>query len=305
MKFTIVTPVFNGAAHIRSTIESVISQHGDFSIEYIVRDGGSTDETVSIVQEYRDKLSKGELIARCKDLSISCISEKDQGMYDAINKGFSNSTGDILAWINADDYYLPGAFQAIARAFRAYPDISWLKGQTCFIEETERATDAPTSCAPCYTFERSWIRRGIYGRYAHFIHQDSVFWRRSLWDKVGSVDGSFRLAGDYWLWTRFAEHAPLYSIDRRVSVFRSIVSSLSHAQEERYRAEQARALPPRRDWFEFRIKLFFWLKNKLHADRISVMLYPLLFKREQKDYIDMAPDGTPIKKSARSYIAHP
>ncbi|MBP6858736.1 MAG: glycosyltransferase [Candidatus Pacebacteria bacterium] len=305
MKFTIVTPVFNGAAHIRSTIESVVSQRGDFSIEYIVRDGGSTDGSVSIVQEYKDRLSKGELVAHCKDLSISCVSEKDQGMYDAINKGFSDGTGDILAWINADDYYLPGAFQVIARTFETFSEITWLKGQTCFIDENEPGTDAPAACAPCYVFEQSWIRRGIYGRYAPFIHQDSVFWRRSLWDKIKSIDHSYKLAGDYWLWTRFAEHSPLYSLNQRLSVFRSVASSLSHAHEDHYRTEQARALPPHRDWFEFRIKLFFWLKNKLRAEKISETLYPLLFKREQKDYIDMAPDNIPIKKLARSYIAHP
>ncbi|HEY4500327.1 MAG TPA: glycosyltransferase, partial [Candidatus Paceibacterota bacterium] len=99
MKFSIVTPVYNGQAHIRETIESVLSQEGDFEIEYFIMDGGSTDATVEIVLEYASR-----------DKRVSVFSEKDSGMYDAVNKGFFKATGDVYAYINSDDVYEPGAF---------------------------------------------------------------------------------------------------------------------------------------------------------------------------------------------------
>lgn len=301
MKLSIITPVYNGEKYIRETIESVISQEGNFEIEYIIVDGLSTDSTVRIAQEYIDKLARKEITPKCTKITLSCFSEKDAGMYDAINKGFSRTSGEILAWINADDYYLPGALALIAKGFSSFSEIEWLKGRTCAVSNDP--SDKKVGCAPCYIFEQSWIQRGIYGRNAHFIHQDSVFWRRSLWNKVAPIDTNLKLAGDYWLWTRFAEHASLYSLNATVSVFRKVPSSLSHTQDAAYRTEQRSVVSARGDALEKRIKLFFWMKSKLRIDWPFITLYPLLFKRTQKAYIDVTASGEIIMKKARSYIA--
>ncbi len=298
MKLSIVTPVYNGERYIREAIESVLSQEGDFDLEYIVVDGASTDRTLGIIREYKDKLERGEIAPRCTSISMSYVSEKDDGMYDAIAKGFAKTDGEIMAWINADDHYLPSAFQTIVKCFETFPETQWVKGRTC----VQNIDGSDEQCAPCYVFERSWIQRGIYGRYAYFIHQDSVFWRRDLWNKVRSIDPTLELAGDYWLWVHFAEHAPLYSVDKKVSVFRKRQDSLSHAHMDTYRSEQKKILKPNNDRLEWKIKVFFWLKSKLKADWLSIKLYPSLFKREQKDYIEMT-SGTPTMRKARSYIA--
>jgi glycosyltransferase involved in cell wall biosynthesis len=98
MKFTIVTPSYNQGRFIERTVRSVLEQEGDFQLEYLVIDGGSTDETVSVLERYRDRLSY--------------ISEPDEGQSEAINKGFARATGDVVAWLNSDDVYLPARSSA-------------------------------------------------------------------------------------------------------------------------------------------------------------------------------------------------
>jgi glycosyltransferase involved in cell wall biosynthesis len=110
MRFTIVTPAFNSELHIVETIESVLSQKGDFEIEYILADGGSSDTTVSIFKDYQSRVERGEYPIQCNRIHMRSFSEKDRGMYDAIDKGLKLGTGELQAWINSDDYYLPGAF---------------------------------------------------------------------------------------------------------------------------------------------------------------------------------------------------
>ncbi|MCK4824281.1 glycosyltransferase, partial [bacterium] len=135
MKFTIITPSFNSQRFIRETVESVINQKGDFAIEYIVVDNCSTDQTRQIVEEYIDLLESGKFSLKCKSVCIEFLSGKDSSMYEAIQKGFSRATGDIYAWINSDDIYLPGAFDVFQRTFLKYSEVMWLKGITSYINE--------------------------------------------------------------------------------------------------------------------------------------------------------------------------
>src|SRR3989344_2070174 len=160
MKFSIVTPVYNGQAHIRETIESVLSQEGDFEIEYFIMDGGSTDSTVKIAREYESR-----------DKRVSVISEKDVGMYDAVNKGFLKATGDVYAYINSDDVYEPGAFATVTSIVSKYPDILWLKG----ISSVMDASSNISRILPCYVYKREWIEKGIYGRNGPVIGPASAF----------------------------------------------------------------------------------------------------------------------------------
>ncbi len=251
MKFSIITPAYNGERFVRETIESVLSQEGDFEIEYILADGGSTDSTVAIFNEYK---------ARNTDPRITMLSfsKKDQGMYDAINKGFARATGDVYAWINSDDAYLPGAFAEVAAAF-ASPTIEWLIGPNVVVNEVGHERRGKP-----LTYHQSWIKRGIYGRYAPFITQESVFWRKSLWEKVGPIDNSLRFAGDYWLWIHFAQYAALHTISTPLACFRRRSDSLSNQEGgSNYRAEQAKIMPPQGTLLEFGVKLFYWIKNRI------------------------------------------
>ena len=301
MKFSIITPVYNGEKYIAETIESVLSQKGDFEIEYIIQDGGSTDGTLDIIRRYEKLLTEKQCPIKCHAISYQWFSQKDKGMYDAINKGFKMATGDIYAWINADDIYLPQAFATAAEIFVQYPDIEWVKG----INTTSNESGKSITQGSCFLYRQDWLQEGIYGRNAYFVQQDSVFWRRSLWKKARPNISSFRLAGDYALWTAFAAHAPLWSFNKRVSVFRERTGQLSGVMEQTYRREQ-KAIAPHNFFLEKRVMSFFLLKRLLKLDPkhiIARIIFFVLFPfHKQQWYIEFDPQENPIKKKSLSYI---
>ena len=127
--FSLVTPSYNSDKFIAKTIESILLQEGDFYIDYIIMDGGSTDKTVNIIKKYETLLREKKWKVRCQGIEYRWVSEKDNGQADAINKGFDKARGDILNWINADDRLLPGALSSVARSVRDNPDAGlWVGG---------------------------------------------------------------------------------------------------------------------------------------------------------------------------------
>lgn len=299
MKFSIITPVYNGKQYIAETIESVLSQEGDFDIEYIIQDGGSTDGTVEIIRSYVDRVNAGQYSINYKKITLEWFSQKDHGMYDAIEKGIGRTTGDVMAYINADDKYLPGAFAAVAAIFMHYPDIEWLKG----INTTSDEGGVNIEQGSCFLYRQNWLQKGVYGRNAYFVQQDSVFWKRSLWKKTMPRISSFRRAGDYALWIAFAANAPLWSFNRRTSVFRERTGQLSGTMEE-YRKEQE-FIAPRHPFLEKRVSFFFLLERFFKLDLLGIaskILFLALFPfHKQQWYIDFDTNGNPIKKRAFSY----
>jgi len=223
MKFSIVTPSYNSSRFIRETIESVITQYGDFDIEYIIVDNCSTDDTKSIVNEYVEMFRTEDVSIKCNSITIQFISEKDSGMYDAIKKGFIESSGDIYAWVNSDDIYLPGAFEIIQKTFAKYQQVIWLKGITAYLDEKSKRTFD----GKCHLYHQDWIVNGVYGPVLQFIQQDSVFWRAELLDSAGGVKASYSVAGDFALWRQFARYTPLFSLNHHVSCFRRVAGQKS------------------------------------------------------------------------------
>ena len=191
MKISIVTPNFNGAELLERAIQSVITQ--DYrNIEYIVMDGGSTDESVQIANRHRSHIA-------------SLVSEKDNGQFHAIAKGFSMASGDILCWLNSDDVYFPWTMRVVARIFADYPQVQWIMGVRC--ELRDGAVQGISNVTP---FPRDVIRSGaFYPRGLGCIMQEGCFWRRSLYEKVGGISADWPFSGDYELWLRFAEHTEL------------------------------------------------------------------------------------------------
>src|SRR5262245_25539695 len=124
MRISIITPSFNQAQFIRRTIDSVLSQDGDFELDYRVVDGGSTDGTIDILKSYGDRLA--------------WTSESDRGQVDAINKGLARADGDIVSWLNSDDTLMPGALQRIVSAFEQHPETEWVHGRCPIIDEHDR-----------------------------------------------------------------------------------------------------------------------------------------------------------------------
>lgn len=202
MKFSIVTPSYNQAGFIERTIRSVLDQRGDFELEYLVIDGGSTDGTQEILERYRGRLS--------------WISEPDAGQVDAIGKGFTRASGEVLAWLNSDDAYLPGALDAVARALRQ-PGARWCFGQCLVVDEADREIRRAISWYKNRLLRRYTLRRLLT---KDFISQPATFFRRDLLEEAGPLDPGYRYAMDYELWLRFARLAEPVFIRRDLAAFR-------------------------------------------------------------------------------------
>jgi glycosyltransferase involved in cell wall biosynthesis len=178
---TIVTPSFNQAPFLEATICSVLEQ--DYpAVEYIVVDGGSTDGSRAIIEKYASRLAWW-------------VSEKDRGQTDAINKGFAQANGQILAWLNSDDTYQPGAVRAAVEYLQAHPQTGLVYGDCNFIDAAGRVIGR----FPAAQTDYARLRQG----YVH-IPQQASFWWADLWKKVGPLDPSFYFAMDYDLWVRLA-----------------------------------------------------------------------------------------------------
>ena len=197
MLVSIVTPSYNQDRYIEGTIQSVLAQ--DYpKIEYRIVDGGSTDNTVGVIKKYESKLA-------------GWVSEKDKGQTDAINKGFAQAKGDILAWINSDDTYEPGAVSAAVRYLQEHPDVGMVYGDCNFIDASGKVIGKFNAAQTNY----SLLRQG----YSH-IPQQTMFFRAELWRQVGPLDPSFYFAMDYDLWTRIAARAEIKYVPQTWANFR-------------------------------------------------------------------------------------
>jgi glycosyltransferase involved in cell wall biosynthesis len=223
IKISIVTPCFNRPDYLEVAIRSVVEQEGDFEIEYIVQDGGSDEKTLGILRRWEEDIIKGKIKPRCKGLTFSWKSERDEGMYHAIEKGFSAATGDVMAWINTDDFYLPGAFSTVAQIFSDHQSILWIASLPAQANEYAAITNASTLVRPYY---REYIARHCYQyRYRRYgitwIQQDTVFWRKELWDQSKGLNGiKAKYAADFYLWANFAKHADLVLVKSLFSCYR-------------------------------------------------------------------------------------
>ncbi|MEA3211230.1 MAG: hypothetical protein QOE70_4287 [Chthoniobacter sp.] len=228
LSLAIVTPSFNQAEFLEEAIESVVSQRYP-ALEYVVMDGGSTDGSVEIIRR-----REGQLAA--------WTSGPDGGHYAAVNVGFARTTGEIMAWLNGDDKYLPWTFSVIAEVFAQLPEIEWVTTRWPLRwDKRGRAV----RCTARRGYSREGFFRGEYlpGEGRSVIQQESTFWRRSLWDRAGGrLDTEFALGGDFELWARFFQHAELFAIDTPLGGFRVHGEQRSARQREQYVSDVERAL---------------------------------------------------------------
>lgn len=194
---SVITPNFNGSPFLERTLRSVLDQ-GYPALEYIAVDGGSTDGSIETLRRYEKQLAHWG-------------SEPDHGHYDAVNKGFGHSTGEILTWLNSDDMLLPGSLHIVAQLFREFPDVDWITGIPAQWDAEDRLVQVAER-VPVYG--QKPLRRGEHdARILPGVQQEGCFWRRALWEKVGGqIDTRWTLGGDFELWTRMARHAGLATV---------------------------------------------------------------------------------------------
>ena len=201
-KISIVTPSLNQGEFLKETIESVLSQEYP-NLEYIVMDGGSSDNTMDILRS-------------CSD-GVKWVSETDKGQADAINKGLRMTSGQIVAYLNADDLLLPGALEKVARTFLENPEAMWVTGRCRIITETGKETRKPITA-----YKNLWLRihHPSFLFITDYVSQPATFWRSSLLAEFGYLDESLHYALDYEYFLRFNGKYPLVILPDTLAAFR-------------------------------------------------------------------------------------
>lgn len=233
-RFLIVTPSYNQARFINETLDSVFSQHGNFEINYVVMDGGSSDGTVQIVEKLKTKSQK--------NIHFTFESKKDQGQSDAINKGIRyfqklqnfpargwsalggknqrESREIYFAYINSDDYYLPGAFEKVAQAFDRDPEKMWLVGECQIVDHAGHPIQSLIRW-----YKRLW--RGLLSVWPSTLYilnpipQPAVFIRWEAVQKVGLFEANLKYVMDYQYWLKLKQWYGLpLSVKTTLAAFR-------------------------------------------------------------------------------------
>jgi glycosyltransferase involved in cell wall biosynthesis len=194
----IVTPSYNTGRYIGPCVRSVLEQ--DYPhVDYLVMDGGSTDNTVDVLKSFGPRLR--------------WVSQKDKGQSDAIVRGFQNTRGEILGWLNSDDTFEPGALRAVAEFFAAHPEVDVVYGDADYTDTQDRHIARCVHIEP-YSKDRLF-------HYSDFLVQPATFFRRRIYDKVGGVDVSIHWAMDYDLWLRMAAAGARFAyLPKRLAHFR-------------------------------------------------------------------------------------
>ncbi|MEM7812699.1 MAG: glycosyltransferase family 2 protein [Planctomycetota bacterium] len=206
---SLVTPSFNQAEYLAATIESILSQEYP-RLEYVVRDGGSTDGTAAVLDRYRDRLD-------------GCYSGPDGGQADAIATGFAETSGEVMGWLNSDDLLTPGALATVGRFFRDHPEVDVVYGCRIMIDAAGREVGR-WALPPHDGGALKWL---------DYVPQETLFWRRSLYDAVGGIDPSKQFALDWDLLLRFLDAGATFRrLPRFQGLFRVHEAQKTSAQGE-------------------------------------------------------------------------
>jgi len=217
---SVITPSFNQARYLEAAIQSVLGQ--DYPrIEFILIDGASTDGSVEIIKKHESGLAYW-------------VSEKDSGQAEAINKGLARATGEIVAWLNSDDYYLPEAVSSVVKVFEENPDVVMVYGDVLAVEKQGRAINVlksrQLSLEDLLCFQ--------------IIGQPAVFFRREAYEKTGGLDITFHFLLDHHLWIRIARQGEILHIPQILAAARYHAEAKNRAKAAQFGREAFRIL----DW---------------------------------------------------------
>jgi glycosyltransferase involved in cell wall biosynthesis len=228
-KISIVTPSFNQGIYLEECIRSILDQEYP-NLEYFIIDGGSSDESVSIIQKYANRLA-------------GWVSERDLGQSDAINKGLKQATGELVTWLNADDFYLPGSLQAAAQVYRQNPQAPFYFGDGLRVNEQgeKKQSFFPSGVL---LFDREALIHGL-----NYILQPATFIRRAALEKTGYLDMNLHYGLDTDLWIRLSglgEPAPVHALlaaSREHESSKTATGSFKRLEELRLLAEKYSGMP--------------------------------------------------------------
>ena len=252
--FSIVTPVFNRPQFLEQTIKSVLSQQFK-NYEYIIVDGKSKPTTLNILNKYKSK--------------IQLISEKDNGMYDALHKGFSIATGKYFMWLNSDDFFLDK--KSLLRLYNHLQNFNnhWITGK---ISITSNQDNKVKTYFPLI-YPQFIIKNGLANNcFWGFIQQENTVFSKQLYKKVGGVNRNFKMAGDFDLWKRFAKYEKLVSVPIAIAAHRKWTGQLTNLDYYYSEINKKKCLFNFFYFFRFMLSITFILKFFLLGT----------FKRSQK-----------------------
>lgn len=268
---SIITPSFNQSAYLEQAMRSVLEQeHAD--IEYILVDGGSADGSLEIIDKYASRLAWW-------------VSEKDSGQAEAINKGFARAHGRIVAWLNSDDYYLPGAIAAAVRALEVHPDAAMVYGDMLAVDENgaaiNRLTYRQVNLADLLCFQ--------------IIGQPAVFIRRAAFEKAGGLDPAFHFLLDHQLWLKIAQQGGLLHVNETWAAARYHAAAKNRARAAEFGREAFRIL----DWAQAQSGLAPVLRGVARRARASAN------RVDARYLLDAGQPWSALKAWTRALLVHP
>jgi len=207
MKFTIVTPSFNKGDYILKTIESVLKQRRDeLEIEYFVMDNFSSDNTPKILEKF-SQISE-----------VNVFQQQDLGQFDAINQGWAKGTGEIFAWLNADDVYLETALWDVANFFKMNPDVMAIYGESVYLDVNDETLKSVTNI-------RDYSHHQLLSH--DFITQPSTFIRRQVFEQIGPLSSEYRYIFDWDYWIRISQKYDFVRVPFLISGYRITGTNLT------------------------------------------------------------------------------
>ncbi len=268
---SIITPSFNQARYLEQTILSVLEQ--DYPrIEYLIVDGGSTDGSRDIIRKYAHRLAWW-------------VSEKDTGQAEAINKGLIRARGEVVAWLNSDDYFFPDTISEVAGLFNTHPNIVMIYGDMLAIDELGRTINH-------LTYKQLDLEELLCFQ---IIGQPAVFIRRAVLDKTGLLDPSFHYLLDHQLWIRIAQYGPMLHMSRIWAAARFHPAAKNRSQAEGFGREALRIL----DWVATDASLYpIFTRN-------SRRVFASAYRVNSRYLMDGGQSWPSIKAWLHSFIIHP
>jgi len=265
---TIITPSFNQSSYLDQTIQSVLNQDSA-NIEYIVIDGGSTDESVDIIKQYASQLAYW-------------VSEKDSGQAEAINKGMTRAKGEIVAWLNSDDYYLSGAVASALKIFDENPDVVFIYADMLAVDENGQAFNT-------LRYKQLSLRDLLAFQ---IIGQPAVFMRRSAFEKAGGLDASYHFLLDHHLWIRLATQGRILHVPQTWAAARYHAEAKNRAQAASFGREAFRIL----DWAQNEPELSPLLGRRARASAYRI---------DARYLLDGGQPGASLLSWLRALLIHP